>query len=119
MNEGHTQLKDLTANVNAYLHVVKKTLSADRANWRRQGGPLRPWAAFCRTVLPLLVYAVGFLVAESAAWQLHLALSPKVEASTPLFIQGAVTVAALLLVLPKRWWLYLIVTLLLLPANAW
>src|SRR5262249_46372652 len=64
-----------------------------------------------RAAWPLLVYVVGFLLAESITWLLAFALSPKVEGSSPLFIQGAVAVFALLLVSPKRWWIYLFLTL--------
>jgi hypothetical protein len=70
-------------------------------------------------VLPYLVYAVGYIVAESAAWLLAFALSPKIEGNAPLILHSAVTVAALLLVPPKRWWRYLVLTAPLIAVNAW
>lgn len=77
------------------------------------------WDALWRSAWPLLVYAAGFVMAESITWLLAFALSPNVESSSPLFIQGAVVISTLLLVSPKRWWIYLVLTLPLLLMNAW
>ena len=94
-------------------------MSARRATRRSQEIPPRQWASRGRTLLPLLVYAVGFLIAESAAWLLSFALSPKIEGNAPLIVHSAVLVAALLLVPPKRWWIYLGLTAPLIVVNAW
>src|SRR5207245_7450283 len=58
---------------------LRKTLSARRGSGRPSGLPPRTWAVDGRTVLLLLLYAVGFLLAESVTWRLAFALSPKVR----------------------------------------
>ncbi|HEV2456925.1 MAG TPA: PAS domain S-box protein, partial [Ktedonobacterales bacterium] len=115
MNRLPTQLK---MNIVAFVDRARTTLRPRAAGWRAQTLSLQDREKR-RAAWPLLVYAVGFLIAESATWLLAFALSPKVEYSSPLFMQGAVAVAALLLVPPKRWWIYLVLTLFLLPVNAW
>jgi len=119
MNERRIRLDRLTTKLMVSLHVVTRTVSARRATRRSQEIPPRQWASRGRTLLPLLVYAVGFLIAESAAWLLSFALSPKIEGNAPLIVHSAVLVAALLLVPPKRWWIYLGLTAPLIVVNAW
>ncbi len=119
MNERRIRVDRLTTKLMVSLHIVTRTVSACRATRRSQEIPPRQWASRGRTLLPLLVYAVGFLIAESAAWLLSFALSPKIEGNAPLIVHSAVLVAALLLVPPKRWWIYLGLTAPLIVVNAW
>src|SRR5258706_8332682 len=119
MNERRIRVDRLTTKLMVSLHIVTRTVAACRAPGRSQDIPPRQWASRGRTLLPLLVYAVGFLIAESAAWLLSFALSPKIEGNAPLIVHSAVLVAALLLVPPKRWWIYLGLTAPLIVVNAW
>lgn len=101
MNEGCTCLDRLTTKLMVPLHLVTRIVSGGRTPLERPpGGPPRTWAMRARSVLPVLVYAVGFLIAVDAAWRLSFALSPDFSVNAPLIVHSAVIVAALLLVPP-------------------
>jgi PAS domain S-box-containing protein len=122
MDEMRIRLDRLATKLIAPLQSAQKSLPARRATWQAPGVPPRQWSTWSvrgHAILPLLVYAVGYLIAESAAWRLSFALSPKIEGNAPLIMHGAVLVAVLLLVPPKRWWLYLVLTAPLIAVNAW
>jgi PAS domain S-box-containing protein len=77
------------------------------------------WQVVWPASLPFLVYFVAYVIAQYAGAALAFALSPKVEGATPLYIQGAVTVSALVLAPPRRWGLYLLLTLPAILVDAW
>ena len=77
------------------------------------------WQALARLLLALGVYGAAFGLAQYGGARLAIAISPKVGVATPLYLQGAVLVAALLVTVPRRWWLYLLATLLVLPVDLW
>ena len=113
MREVRRRLDNLATELSASLHAVQSTVTARQGRERPPRLPPRLWTVSRPTVLALLLYAAGFLLAESMTWLLAFAVSPTLEGSSPLFLQGAVVVFALLLASPRRWWIYLILTALL------
>ena len=76
-------------HVSSFFQVVRSKVAALWASERR--GAER-W----RALLPVIAYAVAWTVAYYATVVLGFALSPKIEGPSPLHVQDAVTVAALL-----------------------
>ena len=76
------------------------------------------WRALLPGALPLLRYSVAYLISLYVAEVLDIALNPSLATPFPLYLTGAVTVSALLLAPPRRWWLYLVLTIPLLLFEA-
>ncbi|HEX9414395.1 MAG TPA: PAS domain S-box protein, partial [Ktedonobacterales bacterium] len=117
-----TLLDRLRAQVAVQLDTLKVSGPSYFARRTKQVGSLRTRKGrqmLWRSALPLLTYAVAFVIAQYAGAALAFAVSPKLEGATPLYLQGAITVSALLLTPPRRWWLYLLLTLPLMFIDAW
>jgi PAS domain S-box-containing protein len=101
---------------------ARTALSLEVSDWRALLVSLRTpagWRKAARAALPLLAYAVAWIISLHVTTVLALVLNPRIEGQDPLYIRGAVTISALLLTPPRRWWLYLLVTLPLVPLECW
>jgi PAS domain S-box-containing protein len=97
-------------------------LSLEVSEWRALLVSLRTqagWRKAVGAVLPLFAYAVAWIISLHVTTVLALVLNPRIEGPDPLFVRGAVTVSALLLTRPRRWWLVLLLTLPLVPLDCW
>jgi PAS domain S-box-containing protein len=105
------RMRNLTTELIGSSRTVKRTLGVRRWLWRPPSISPHAWWAWAvgrPALLLLLAYAVGWVVAFCASEGLRLALNPTIPGPSPLHIEDAVTVTALLLTPRRRWWPYLL-----------